>query len=103
MDLFRVDVTPRGKGYFAKSTHPQIGAVGASPVEAAENARLMARATFANKAGPAMLLVRIHEPGLETIVMQPIDEIVSLNSEEKKSSWRYSASVPNAGTKAIAE
>jgi hypothetical protein len=95
MDQLRLDVIQRGKGYVAESRAPEITAVGASPEEAAENARLMAMALFTKDQRPTTLLVRVCEPGLCTIIMQPLERAFSLAVVGEKPAWRYMASVSN--------
>jgi hypothetical protein len=98
MDPLRLDVVPRGKGYVAESRIPAITALGNSPEEAAENARLMAVAHFAKDPRPITMIVRISQPGLHTIVMQPVLETFSLDTSAVKPDWRYMATVTNDGT-----
>jgi hypothetical protein len=93
MDPLYLVVTPCGKGYVAESRVPDITALGASPQVAAENARLAVIAHLAMDARPFALILRVNEPGLRTIVMQPIDECISLTPIAEKSEWRYMASV----------
>jgi hypothetical protein len=97
MDTLRLDVTPRGKGYVAKSSCPELTALGSSPEDAAENARLMAIVLFATAPGPATLIVRLEEPGVCTIVMQPVEKPFSLAAASEKPEWRSMASVTNVG------
>ena len=95
MEPLRLNVMPRGKGYVAESRNPELTAVGSSPEEAAENARRMALALLANTAGPRTLIVRINEPGLRSIIMQPLDKRVFLAVAGEDLDWRYTASVTN--------
>jgi hypothetical protein len=92
MDQLRLLVTPRGKGYIAESRDPAVTALGSSAEEATENARRAALSLFSKGPRPTMLIVRLSEPGLRTIVMQPIDEPFSIAGEDKPE-WRYIASV----------
>jgi hypothetical protein len=93
MDSFRLTVTPSGNRYVAKSTCPELTALGSSPEKATESLRIMAIALFAKETRPEMLIVRINQPDLCTIIMQPLEkpfttEIVADDP------WRYMASVP---------
>ena len=94
MEMLRLIVTPHGKGYLAVSREPNITALGSSPVEAAENGRLAALALVAKALRPTQLLVRVNEPGLCTIVMQPIDKPFSIANDDQPK-WRYIASAQN--------
>jgi hypothetical protein len=96
MDPFRLVVTPRGKSFVAESREPAVTALGSSAVEAAENARLAALAFFAKRPRPTVLIVRLSEPGLSTIVMQPLREVFSVTREDTPN-WRYIASVTDDG------
>jgi len=98
MDTLRLDVTPRGKGYVAESRRPELTALGSSPEAAAENARLMAIALFATATRPTTLIVRLNEPEVCTIVMQPVEEPFSLAAPSERPDWRYIASVTNDGS-----
>jgi hypothetical protein len=93
MDTLRLDVRPRGKGYVAQSTAPEATALGLSPEEAVESARKMALALFANGPRPTMLLVYFNEPGIHTIIMQPIEKPFTLTAVAEDVGWRYMASV----------
>jgi hypothetical protein len=84
MDTLRLDVSLRGKDYVAESHAPALSALGPSAEEAAENGRLMAIALFAQGTRPAMLIVCCTQPGLSTIVMQPIGKCVSLSGARGK-------------------
>jgi len=95
MEPFRLNVVPRGKGYVAESRDPQLTALGSSPEEAAENARLMALALYVNGARQSTLIVRTNGPALCTIVMQPIDKPVTPVADGEELEWRYMASVTN--------
>jgi|GEM_PF-3994683 hypothetical protein len=95
MNTVRFDVSPRGKGYVAQSTTPAITALGASPEEAVESARLMALVLFAKGPRPEMLVVYLDEPGIRTIVMQPINKTFTLTTVAKETGWHYMASVTN--------
>jgi hypothetical protein len=97
MDTLRLDVTPRGKGYVAESHRPELAALGSSPEDAVENARLMAIELFARAPRPTTLIVRLNEPGVCTIVMQPVEKPFSLAAHGDKPEWRYMASVTNDG------
>lgn len=103
MDLLRVDVVPRGNGYLAKCLNPEIAAVGASPSDAAENARQTAIAAVPKSDCPSMLLVRIQEPGRSTIIMQSMYAIVSLDNFGNETPWRYLASVGDNRSAEVAE
>jgi hypothetical protein len=93
MNPIRVIVTPRGNGYVAKSTEPEITALGSSAERAAENARLTATAMLEPQSRPSMLLVRINEPKQCTIVMQPIDKVFTMSTVDEAADLRYLASV----------
>jgi len=43
-----------------------------------------------------MLIVRLNEPGLCTIVMQPLEKAFSITADTQPE-WRYIASVTNDG------
>jgi hypothetical protein len=93
MNPLRLIVTPRGNGYVAKAMEPTITALGTSPEQAVENARLMAIAMGNGEGRASMLLVRIDEPRRSTIVMQPLGKTFSLKAIDGEVSWRYLASV----------
>jgi hypothetical protein len=95
MDTLRLNVSPRGKGYVAQSTAPAVTALGSSPEEAVESARLMALALFAKGPQPKMLIVYLDEPRIRTIVMQPMDKAFTLAALAEPTGWRYMASVSN--------
>jgi hypothetical protein len=78
MGPLRLTVTPREKGYVAKSSEQDITAFGKTAADAAENARKMAVAAIETEARPEVLLLRVDEPGLSTVIMQPLDRPVSL-------------------------
>jgi hypothetical protein len=96
MEMLRLVVTPRGKGYVAVSRDPALTAVGSSAVEAAENARVTALALFAKASRPNKMLVRINQPGVCTIAMQPIEKPFSFEPNDEPE-WRYVASVRGDG------
>jgi hypothetical protein len=96
MDPLRLVVIPRGKGFAAESRDPAVTALGSSAEEATENARLAALALFAKGLRPNMLIVRLNEPGLCTIVMQPLEKAFSITADTQPE-WRYIASVTNDG------
>jgi hypothetical protein len=96
MDTLRLNVRQRGKGYVAQSATPETTAMGSSPEEAAERARLMALAHFGKSSRPTMLIVYLDEPGTRTIVMQPIDRAFALVAVAEENEWRYMASVSTA-------
>jgi hypothetical protein len=96
MDPLRLVVIPRGKGFVAESRDPAVTALGSSAEEATENARLAALALFEKGRRPDMLIVRLNEPGLCTIVMQPLQKTFSITADDKPE-WRYIASVTNDG------
>jgi hypothetical protein len=91
MNPIRIAVSQRKGGYVAESTNPRVTALGAKPVDAAENARAMAAAILERHAWPATLLLNIKEPGRSTIVMQPFDQPVSLTVDDD-ADWRYVSS-----------
>jgi hypothetical protein len=92
MDSFRLTVVPQGTRFVAKSTTPPLTALGSSPEKATETLRLMALAQLGSGQRPEMLIARINQPGLCTIVMQPIEKsFTAANLEEV--GWRYMASV----------
>jgi hypothetical protein len=95
MNTLRLNVCPRGKGYVAQSIAPEVTALGSSPEEAVESARLVALDLLAKVHRPKMLIVYLDEPGISTIVMQPIDSAFALAAVAKETGWRYIASVPN--------
>jgi hypothetical protein len=105
MITLRLDVCPRGKGYVAQSADPEVIALGSSPEEAAESARLMALALFAKHPRPKMLLAYLDEPGIRTIVVQPIDRAFALADFAEEPGWRYMASVTDgaAAVQAVSE
>jgi hypothetical protein len=96
VDTLRLDVRPRGRGYVAQSAVPPATAMGASPEEAAERARLRVLALFGKSARPSMLIAYLDEPGTRTIVMQPIDKPFALAAVAGEKEWRYIASVSDA-------
>jgi hypothetical protein len=93
MDPFRIDVVQRGKSFVAVSQTPVLTGLGASAEEAVEAARRMALAYFARGPRPTTLIVRVKEPGVSTIVMQPLELTFSLAADAEQSEWRYKASV----------
>jgi hypothetical protein len=95
MDTFRLNVSPRGKGYVAKSGTPGATALGSTPEEAVESARLMALAVFGKGPRPTTLIVYLSMPGVRTIIMQPMDRTFTLAAIPEKANWRYMASVSN--------
>ena len=99
MDSLCLTVVPYGKRFVAKSTSPALTALGPSPEEATENARLMAIALFATGPRPTMLIARINQPGLCTIIMQPLEKAFTIGSMVEKVGWRYMASVPGPARK----
>jgi hypothetical protein len=92
MNPLRLTVASRGKGYVAYSDLAEITAMGSTPTEAAENARLTATSAIPAPSRPTMLLVNVDEPGVSTIVLQPLDEPVSLDAFAEHQQWRYIAS-----------
>jgi hypothetical protein len=105
MNTVRFNVCPRGKGYIAQSMAPEITAMGASPEEAVESARLMALVLFARGPRPEMLVVYLDEPGIRKIVMQPLTKTFTLATATEETGWRYMASVTDdtASIKAFCE
>ena len=93
MDSLRLTVVANGNWYVARSTSPALIAIGSSPERATESLRLMAIALFAKETQPEMLIARINQPGLCTIVMQPLEKPFTAGSVEEVG-WRYMASVP---------
>jgi hypothetical protein len=96
----RIDVVVRGSRWVAECGAPLVTAVGASAEQAAENARLMALASFTRTTQPSMVLIRIEDPETSKILMQPMDEEISLEPSAGRRKWRYVASVKkseNAG------
>jgi hypothetical protein len=96
MDPLRLVVMPRGKRFVAESHDPAVTALGSSAEEAAENARLAALARLEKGRLPKMLIVRLNEPGVCTIVMQPLQKAFSITTDDKPE-WRYIASVTSSG------
>jgi hypothetical protein len=80
VELFRLIVQRRGKAYAAQGSTPDVTAIGASVVDAAENARLMAMALFDVDERPPMLLIRTDRAGMSTVVMQPFNKRVAADS-----------------------
>jgi hypothetical protein len=93
MNPLRLIVTPCGNAYVAKAAEPTITAVGASPEQAVENARLAAVSIDDPDRRLSMLLVRIDEPRRSTIVMQPIGKMFSLAAIDGEVAWRYLATI----------
>jgi hypothetical protein len=93
MNTVRLDVCPRGKGYVAQSTAPNVTALGSSPEEAVESARLIALTLVATGARPSMLLVYLEEPGIRTVIMQPMDKAFAfaVPADETRSRYMVSA------------
>jgi hypothetical protein len=81
VELFRMVAQRRGKRFVARSSTPDITALGLSAASAAENARLMAVAMLDRTDRPATLLLRIEGAGVSTLVMQPFDKPVSIDAE----------------------
>ena len=101
MDSLYLTVTSQGQRFVATSAAPRICSLGASPEEATESARLVAIAMFGSGVRPAMLIVRITQPGLSTIVMQPLEKPFTIGSMVEKVGWRYMASVPGPVLKLV--
>jgi hypothetical protein len=93
MNPVRLAVIQRGKGYIAQSSEPEITALGKTPQDAAENARRMAASLLGKDARAMTLLLRVDEPGVSTIVMQPLGNPVSLDATRNERDWHYVASV----------
>ncbi len=94
MDSLYLTVTSQGERFVATSAAPRICSLGASPEQATESARLVALAMFGGGPRPAMLIDRITQPGLSTLVMQPLEKPFTIGSIVQKVGWRYMASVP---------
>jgi hypothetical protein len=77
--------------FVAESTSPAFTALGSSPEEATETLRLIAIAKIGSGAKPDMLIARINEPGLCTIIMQPMGKAFTTECVQ---AWHYMASVP---------
>jgi hypothetical protein len=93
MNPVRLAVVVRGKGYIAQSSEPEITALGKTAQDAAENARRMAESVLGKDAHRMTLLLRVDEPGVSTIVMQPLANPISLNVIRGDRDWHYVASV----------
>jgi hypothetical protein len=93
MNPVRLAVVVRGKGYIAQSSEPEITALGNTAQDAAENGRQMAASVLGNDARRMTLLLRIDQPGVSTIVMQPLANPVSLDVMRSDRDWHYVASV----------
>jgi hypothetical protein len=76
MDSLRLTVTPTSNGnrFVAESTSPALTALGSSPERATESLRLMAIAHLGSGPRPTMLIARINQPRLCTIVMQALEK-----------------------------
>jgi hypothetical protein len=98
MSPVRLAVVPRGQGYVAQSNELKISAVAATAVDAAESGRLMALAMLGKDACDAMLLLRVDEPDVSRIVMQPLSRTVSLDAETNDRDWHYVATMARKGT-----
>jgi hypothetical protein len=96
VNAFRFSVSPRGKGYVAKSVAPEATAMGSMPEEAVESARQMALALFGEGPRPTKLIVYLNKPGTRTTVMHPIDKAFTLTAPLRETSRRYMASLSNA-------
>jgi hypothetical protein len=72
MNSLRFDVKQRGQGYIAQCGDLNISAIGATAEIAAENARTMVLAT--ETFGPRLVTLSIEEPGVTTLVIQPLHE-----------------------------
>ncbi len=101
MDSLHLIVAPHGERFVATSTEPRICSLGESPEEATEGARLVALAMFGSGVRPPMLIVRITQPGLSTLVMQPLEKPFTIESMVEKVDWRYMASVPGPVLKLV--
>jgi hypothetical protein len=93
MDTFSLTVVRRGNRFVAKSTSPVLTALGSTSEKAAENARRMAIELLAPDSRPATMIVRITQPGLSTITMQPLASVFTVDRVGEKVGWRYTASV----------
>lgn len=90
MDSFRLTVVPHGTRFSATSTAPALTALGSSPEKANESLRLMAIALFATGPRPSMLIARIKQPGLCTIIMQALEKqfTTEIVAEKGGAIWR---------------
>jgi hypothetical protein len=70
MDSLRFVVAQRGQRYVARCDALKVWAIGATAERAAENARTMVLST--ENFGPRLLTLRIEEPGMTTLVIQPL-------------------------------
>ncbi len=93
MDSLQITVVPHGERFVAKSRSPVLTALGSTPQEATETARVMAIALLGSEPRPATLLARIDQPGLCTLVIQALEKPFTTASMVEKVGWRYMASV----------
>jgi hypothetical protein len=56
----------------------------------------VALALFGTGSRPTTLIVRLDEPGMRTIIMQPLDEVFHVLAPATDSGWRYIASVSSS-------
>lgn len=85
MELVRIHVTRLGRGYIAESRMPEIIAMGPTAEEAAENARRQALellGAYDQKRAHTMI-VRLTEPGRESIAMQSLLSAFSLRDSKR--------------------
>jgi len=72
-------IVPRRSGYVATSREPAIVAMGRSAMAAAENGVRAVRTILSKTDVLPALIIRVERPGHTTIVMQPIDQPISLD------------------------
>ena len=96
MQTLRIHVTSRDGAFVANTAEPGILAAGKTPEEAAENARLVALQKLDKSVAPAILIVRVDEPGRSMFAMQPANRPVSLDGTVADGDWAYYASVNGA-------
>jgi len=75
-------VTPRRSGYVATSKSPAVVAMGATPVEAAENALRTVLAVLSLAQLPTTLILRNDMLGRSAIVVQAIDAPIRLDHHQ---------------------
>ena len=78
MNALFLEVSPHRSGYVATSRAPEVIAIGATAVAAAENALLAVRATVGGAKLPPTLIVRNHTRERSTLVLQAINAPIRL-------------------------
>jgi hypothetical protein len=82
---FRLNISRRGEAHVAESEAGAVLGVAASAEAAAEKARLALLDALQPNSRPEMLLLRVQQPGIVIIVMQPFEKRVRLSRTSQES------------------